>query len=95
MSGEHNIELVREALQVHVNEAGEWANNGGWLVAHFVAAIGLYRANEDGSVQTFQIVASPLGQADYITDGLLLKAPDVLADLRAADDDCESESESD
>lgn len=87
MSDEHNIELVREALQVHVNEAGEWANNGGWLVAHYVAVVGLYRANEDGSVNTYQLVAAPLGQADYITDGLLFKAPGVLNDLRSDDDD--------
>lgn len=50
-------------------------------VVHYVAIIGLYRANEDGTVGTNVVVAP--GQADYITDGQLLKSDEVLAEERA------------
>jgi hypothetical protein len=82
---EHSIDLVRDALQVHVNEAGAAAGNGGWFVAHYIVVAGLYRVNDDGTTETRPIVTAPLDQADYITDGLLSRAPDLLA----ACEDCE------
>jgi hypothetical protein len=84
---EHSIDLVRQSLQVHVNEAGADAGSGGWLVAHYVVVAGLYRVNEDGSTETRPVVTAPLEQADYITDGLLARAPELLA----ACEDCEDE----
>jgi hypothetical protein len=83
---EHSIDLVRDALQVHVNETGAEVSNGGWLVAHYVAVIGLYRVNDDGSTETLSAVTAPQAQAEYITDGLLMRAPELLA---AACEDCD------
>lgn len=77
---EHNIDLVRDALQVHVNEAGLGAENGGWLVTHFVSVVGLLRVGENGSTESHVVVVSPLAQPDYITEVLLDKAPEVLAE---------------
>ena len=81
-----SIDLVREALQVHVNEAGAAAGNGGWLVAHFIAIAGLYRINEDGTTETRVVVTAPFEQADYITDGLLARAPQLLAECEEYED---------
>lgn len=86
---EHSIDLVRDALQVHVNEVGAAVSNGGWLVAHYVVVAGLYRVNEDGSTETQPVVTVPNAQASYITDGLLLRAPELLA----ACEDCEADDD--
>lgn len=92
---EHSIDLVRDGLQIHVNEAGADVGNGGWLVAHYVAVVGLYRVAEDGSTETRPIVVAPQAQANYVTDGLLLQAPSVLDTLRECEDcdDCEPDSD--
>ena len=82
---EHSIDLIRDALQVHVNEVGADAGNGGWLVAHYVIVAGLFRVNADGTTETLPVVSAPLCQADYITDGLLMRAPQLLAEC----EDCE------
>jgi hypothetical protein len=51
---------------------------------HYVAVIGLHHLREDGEVDTDIIVAYPHSQAGYVTDVLLDKAPQVLADIRDA-----------
>jgi hypothetical protein len=86
MDDQHSIDLVRDALQVHVNETGADVSNGGWLVAYYVAVIGLYRVNSDGGTETLAAVTVPSEQPDYITDGLLLRAPELLA---TACEDCD------
>ena len=86
---DHSIDLVRDALQVHVNEAGAAAGNGGWLVAHYIVVAGLYRANDDGSTETRVVVTAPLEQPDYVTDGLLARAPELLAACEDCEEDCE------
>lgn len=77
---EHSIDPVRDALQVHVNEVGAAAGNGGWLVVHYVVVAGLMRVNADGSTEARPVVSAPMAQADYVTDGLLLRAPNLLAE---------------
>jgi hypothetical protein len=83
---EHSIDLVRDALQVHVNEVGADAGNGGWLVAHWVAVMGLYRINEDGTTETRPVLTAPLEQADYITDGLVAQVPELLDMCKECED---------
>lgn len=88
---EHGVDAIRQAIQEHINEAGAGVDNGGWLVTHYVAMAGLYRVLEDGSVETRPILASPTAQAGYVTYGLLAEAPELLAQIKAIDDevDCE------
>lgn len=89
MDEPHSIDLVRDALQVHVNETGADVGNGGWLVAHYVVVAGLYRVSADGTTETLPVVTVPNSQACYITDGLLLRAPQLLAEF----EDCEEDSD--
>ncbi|PJE22357.1 MAG: hypothetical protein CK431_16995 [Mycobacterium sp.] len=78
MADDDAIDIVREALQVRVNEAGY-----GGLVVHFVALIGLY-----DEATSRMVVIRPDGQADYITHGLIACATETLAaeaELAASD----------
>lgn len=78
MAASDAIDLVREALQQRVNEAGY-----GGLVVHLVALVGLY--DEDTSRM---VVIRPDGQADYVTHGLIACAAETLAaedELAASD----------
>ena len=83
---EHSIDLVRDALQVHLNEAGAAVGNGGWFVAHYIAVMGLTRINPDGSVETCAVITAPNQQADYVSDGLLSAAPPLLAACQEYED---------
>lgn len=83
---EHSIDLVRQALQVHVNESGADLDNGEWLVTHYVAIVGLYRAKPDGSVETRPLMVAPQAQAAYVTNGLFGEAPELLSQLAECDD---------
>jgi hypothetical protein len=80
-------DLIREALQVRINEGGEGIDNASYLVVHYVAIVGLYRANEDGTIDTSVIVATPHGQARYVTDGLLGHADEVLDEQAEFDEE--------
>ncbi|MGB5794438.1 MAG: hypothetical protein WBH51_01450 [Mycolicibacter algericus] len=51
----------------------------GWRVSHYVAVIGVDRIGEDGEVETDAAVYHAAGQADYITNGLLGKADELMA----------------
>lgn len=73
-------DLVRDALQVYVNEAADAVDGGGWVVAHYIAAIGLYRVDDNGVPETRAVVTSPSAQADYIDHGLLQIASELLAE---------------
>lgn len=68
-------DLIRQSLQVYVNEA---TDNTGWLVTHYTAIAGLYRLNPDGTTTIRPVLVSPDGQARYITYGLLAEGPDLL-----------------
>lgn len=83
-------DLVREAIQIHVNELGAATGEGGWLVAHYIAVAGLYRVNAEGVTETGPIIVAPLDQPTYVSDGLLSHAPFVLA---AHEEDCDSETD--
>lgn len=82
---EHSLDLVRQSLQIHVNEAGAAVDNGDWLVTHYAAVVGLYRFKDDGSVEIRPVLVSPNGQARYITYGLLAEAPELLTELESID----------
>lgn len=81
----NSIELVRQALQVHINEAGADVDNGGWLITHYVCLVGLTRMRADGAIENRPILVSPNGQAAYVTNGLLGEGPDLLAQIDAFD----------
>jgi hypothetical protein len=89
----HSVDLVRQALQVHVNEAGAEVNNGGWLVAHYVAVVGLFRVDQDGTAQTRPILVPMPDQAAYVTNGLLGEAPDLLAFLAEVEEAEDADTE--
>ena len=87
MDDDYSMDLTRDALQVHINEVGAAAGDGGWLVAHYVVIAGLYRINADGSTETRPVLTAPTAQPDYVSYGLLSEAPDLLA--KASCEDCE------
>lgn len=74
-------DLIREALQVRINEGGSGPGREGYVVAHYVAIVGLVGAVGDGGVETGVVVLEQNGQASYITNGLLGQAPEVLAEF--------------
>lgn len=78
-SDDRAADLIRDAFQVYVNESDEAV--GAWLVAHYVAVLGLYRINSDGIAETRAVVTSPAEQPDYIDKGLLQVGPELLAEF--------------
>jgi hypothetical protein len=57
------------ALQARLDEEAE-----GWRLAHYVAVVGIERMSSDGSVETDVARYTADGQAEYVTEGLLLNA---------------------
>lgn len=71
---------VRKALQDLLDAEGD-----GWHMSHFVVILGLEKISEDGEVMTSAWVTGPVGQPDYVTDGLIATAQDLRDD--SCDDD--------
>lgn len=81
MADTNSADLIREALQVRINEGG--GAREGYLVTHYVAIVGLVGVTDDGYTETGVVVLEQNGQAGYITHGLLCEAPEIIA--RAAE----------
>lgn len=82
-------DLIRDALQVRINES---LDGGNFIVAHYVAVVGVVQVNPDGSTEGRVVIAAPDGQADYITHGLLGEAPEVLAAAATAEENADDET---
>lgn len=77
---------VSDAITAALQDAIDH-NAAGWRVSHYVAVVGLDRINSDGQVETSAAIYHPDGQADYITNGLLLKADHLLAECDDEEDE--------
>lgn len=65
----------------------EWLNeNGGegWYPVHYALIVGIQRINQDGSITTGTMFSAPVSQANYVTDGLLMKAEELAACAQAS-----------
>jgi hypothetical protein len=60
---------MRRVIQAILDETGE-----GWTVSDFCVPMGLERINSAGQFEQVPWMYTPTYQADYITDGLILKA---------------------
>lgn len=72
---------VRKALQDLLDAEGD-----GWHMSHFVVILGLERL-DDGELVTSAWLTSPVGQPDYVTDGLITAAQDLRYGPLDSDDD--------
>ncbi|AXQ64947.1 hypothetical protein SEA_RENAUD18_37 [Mycobacterium phage Renaud18] len=57
---------VRGAIQASLDAMGD-----GWQVAHYVVVVGLERIDGERMDLGATTVITPLGQAGYVTDGLV------------------------
>lgn len=73
---------VRKALQDLLDAEGD-----GWHMSHFVVILGLEKIGEDGDVLTSAWLTAPIGQPDYVTDGLITAAQELRGDGDEIDDD--------
>ena len=71
---------LRRALQAVLDEEGD-----GWLLAHYVAVLGIERVSA-ADIKTSVWIAVPNTQPDYVIDGLLKAATD-LRDTADIEDD--------
>lgn len=56
-------------------------------MSHFVVILGLEKIGEDGDVLTSAWLTAPIGQPDYVTDGLITAAQELRGDGDDIDDD--------
>lgn len=56
----------------------------GWHLAHYAVVMGIQKLDSDGTVTNASWIASPVDQADYITEGLISA---VMDNMHTTDDD--------
>lgn len=71
---------LRAAVQAVLDEDPD-----GWVVGHFVLAMGLEKIHAGGWVESTAWYYTPPGQAEWMTDGLLEAAVEMRACAEAAD----------
>lgn len=76
------FDAIRQALQYLLDCEGD-----GWQLSHWVAAVGLQKIDNDGTIANTAWVVAPIGQAEYISDGLLAAAEEMRACADINDDD--------
>lgn len=65
------MDPIREAIQTWLDSDAD-----GWQVSHFAVVMGLERFT-DGDFESASFLYAPPMQADYVTNGLVIKADEL------------------
>lgn len=74
-----------ENLRVALQYLLDCVDSEGWQLNHYLIATGLQRMDQTGAVSSTAWLVIPAGQADYISDGLLLTAEEMRAGAELED----------
>jgi hypothetical protein len=75
------MDPIRAAIQAWLDDDGD-----GWQVSHFAVVMGLDRF-QDGDFEDASFLYAPPMQADYVTNGLVIKAGELQRILAEGETD--------
>jgi hypothetical protein len=71
---------LRAAIQQTLDILGD-----GWTLASYVCVMGLERVGGDGTLETIPWWTTPAGQAQWVTDGLIIALDDMRCTVEQDD----------